>query len=270
VLPFDASWAPDLWGRLNNTVRANAYAAQASAADLANVRLTLQAELAVDYYELRSQDALKRLFDETVAAYRDSLDITRVQFQAGIASDEAVAQAETQLEVTEAQGTNLEIARAQFEHAIAVLLGQPASTFSLPAETTGVTPARDSRRGARAAPRAAPGRGERRAPDGPSQCADRHRDRGVFSKRHPDGRAGFESTSFLDWLTWPSRFWSAGPALAQTLFDAGLRRATLEQYQASFNQAVASYRGTVLTAFQQVEDNLAALRILAREIQQQG
>ena len=140
MLPFDASWAPDLWGRLNNTVRANAYAAQASAADLASVRLTLQAELAVDYYELRSQDALKRLFDETVAAYRDSLDITRVQLQAGIVSDEAVAQAETQLEATEAQDTNLEVARAQFEHAIAVLLGQPASTFSLPAETTGVTP----------------------------------------------------------------------------------------------------------------------------------
>jgi outer membrane protein TolC len=140
VLPFDASWAPDLWGRLNNTVRANAYAAQASAADLANVRLTLQAQLAVDYYELRSQDALKRLFDKTVAAYRDSLDITRVQLQAGIESDEAVAQAETQLEATEAQDTNLEVARAQFEHAIAVLLGQPASTFSLPAETTGVTP----------------------------------------------------------------------------------------------------------------------------------
>src|SRR6202008_1925969 len=125
VLPFDASWAPDLWGRLSNTVRANAYAAQASAADLANVRLTLQAELAVDYYELRSQDGLKRLFDESVAAYRDSLDITRAQLRAGIASDEAVAQAETQLEATEAQGTNLEIARAQFEHAIAVLLGQP-------------------------------------------------------------------------------------------------------------------------------------------------
>src|SRR5260221_13151199 len=140
VLPFDASWAPDLWGRLNNTVRANAYAAQASAADLANVLLTLQAELAVDYCELRSQDALKRLFDESVAAYRDSLDITRAQLQAGIASDEAVAQAETQLEATEAQDTNLEVARAQFEHAIAALLGQPASTFSLPAETTGPTP----------------------------------------------------------------------------------------------------------------------------------
>ena len=269
VLPFDASWAPDLWGRLNNTVRANAYAAQASAADLANVRLTLQAELAVDYYELRSQDALKRLFDETVAAYRDSLDITRVRFRAGIASDEAVAQAETQLEATEAQDTNLEIARAQFEHAIAVLLGQPASTFSLPAETTGVTPP--------AIPVGVPAQLLERRPDvagAERRMAQANAQIGIataafFPNVTLTAGAGFESTSFLDWLTWPSRFWSVGPALAQTLFDAGLRRATVEQYQASFNQAVASYRGTVLTAFQQVEDNLAALRILAREIQQQ-
>ena len=269
VLPFDASWAPDLWGRLNNTVRANAYAAQASAADLANVRLTLQAELAVDYYELRSQDALKRLFDETVAAYRDSLDIARVQLQAGIVSDEAVAQAETQLKGTEAQDTNLEIARAQFEHAIAVLLGQPASTFSLPAEATVVTPP--------AIPVALPAQLLERRPDVASaerRMAQANAQIGIataafFPNVTLTAGAGFESTSFLDWLTWPSRFWSVGPALAQTLFDAGLRRATVEQYQASFNQAVASYRGTVLTAFQQVEDNLAALRILAREIQQQ-
>ena len=269
VLPFDASWAPDLWGRVNNTARANAYAAQASAADLANVRLTLQAELAVDYYELRSQDALKRLFDETVTAYRDSLDITRAQLQAGIASDEAVAQAETQLEATEAQDTNLEVARAQFEHAIAVLLGQPASTFSLPAETTGVTPP--------AIPVGLPAQLLERRPDvagAERRMAQANAQIGIataafFPNVTLTAGAGFESTSFLDWLTWPSRFWSVGPALAQTLFDAGLRRATVEQYQASFNQAVASYRGTVLTAFQQVEDNLAALRILAREIQQQ-
>jgi len=269
VLPFDASWAPDLWGRLNNTVRANAYAAQASAADVANVRLTLQAELAVDYYELRSQDALKRLFDETVAAYRDSVDITRVQLQAGIVSDEAVAQAETQLDATEAQDTNLEIARAQFEHAMAVLLGQPASTFSLPAETTGVTPP--------AIPVGLPAQLLERRPDVASaerRMAQANAQIGIASAAFfPNvtltAGAGFESTSFLDWLTWPSRFWSVGPALAETLFDAGLRRATVEQFQASFNQAVASYRGTVLTAFQQVEDNLAALRILAHEIQQQ-
>jgi NodT family efflux transporter outer membrane factor (OMF) lipoprotein len=269
VLPFDASWAPDLWGRLNNAVRANAYAAQASAADLANVRLTLQAELAVDYYDLRSQDALKRLFDESVAAYRDSLDITRAQLQAGIASDEAVAQAETQLEATEAQDTNLEIARAQFEHAIAVLLGQPASTFSLPAETMGVTPP--------TIPVGLPAQLLERRPDVASaerRMAQANAQIGIataafFPNVTLTASGGFQSASFLDWLTWPSRVWSVGPALAQTLFDGGLRRATVEQYQASFDQAAANYRGTVLTAFQQVEDNLAALRILAREIQQQ-
>jgi NodT family efflux transporter outer membrane factor (OMF) lipoprotein len=269
LLPFDASWAPDLWGRLNNTVRANAYAAQASAADLMNVRLTLQAELAVDYYQLRSQDTLKRLFDETVAAYTDSLDITRAQFRAGIASDEAVAQAETQLEVTEAQDTNLEVARTQLEHAIAVLLGQPPSTFSLPPETTGVT--------LPAIPVGLPAQLLERRPDvaaAERRMAQANAQIGIataafFPNVTLTAGAGFESTSFLDWLTWPSRFWSVGPALAQTLFDAGLRRATVEQYQASFNQAVASYRGTVLIAFQQVEDNLATLRILGREIQQQ-
>src|ERR1700719_1081766 len=123
-LPFDASWVPDFWGRVRNTVNANAYAAQASAADLENVRLTAQVEVAVDYYDLRAQDALKQLFDATVVAYKDSLDLTQLQFNAGIASDEAVAQAETQLETTEAQDTNLGILRAQLEHAIALLVGQ--------------------------------------------------------------------------------------------------------------------------------------------------
>ena len=131
-LPFDASWVPDFWGRVRNTVNANAYGAQASAADLENVRLTAQVEVAVDYYDLRAQDALKDLFDATVVAYKDSLDLTQLQFNAGIASDEAVAQAETQLEATEAQDTNLGILRAQLEHAIALLVGQPASTFSIP------------------------------------------------------------------------------------------------------------------------------------------
>jgi NodT family efflux transporter outer membrane factor (OMF) lipoprotein len=265
VLPFDASWAPDLWGRLNNTVRANAYAAQASAADLANVRLTLQAELAVDYYDVRSQDALKRLFDETVAAYRDSLDITRVQFQAGIASDEAVAQAETQLEATEAQDTNLEVARAQFEHAIAVLLGQPASTFSLPAEATGVTPP--------AIPVGLPAQLLERRPDvagAERRMAQANAQIGIataafFPNVTLTAGAGFESTSFLDWLTWPSRFWSVGPSITETVYDGGLRKAQTDQARAAFDGSVAAYRQAVLTAFQGVEDNLAALRILEDE-----
>jgi NodT family efflux transporter outer membrane factor (OMF) lipoprotein len=269
VLPFDASWAPDLWGRVSNTVKANAYSAQASAADLENVRLTMQAELAVDYFELRAQDTLKQLFDETVAAYRDSLDITRVQFRAGIASDEVVAQAETQLEATEAQDTNLEVARAQSEHAIALLLGQPASTFSLPRQVTNLSPP--------PIPVGLPAQLLERRPDvaaAERRVAQANSQIGIasaafFPNVTLNASGGFESTSFLSWLTWPTRFWSAGPALAETLFDAGLRRATVQQYQATFNQVVATYRQTVLGAFQQVEDSLAAIRIVAREIQQQ-
>jgi len=269
LLPFSASWEADVWGRLHNAVKVGVSGAQASAADLENVRLIVQAELAVDYYELRAQDALQQLFDATVSAYQDSLDITRVQFQAGIASDEAVAQAETQLEATRAQATNLGIARAQFEHAIALLLGQPASTFSLaasplsatvPAIPAGVPSALIERRPDVAA-------AERRAAQANAQIGVAQA--AFFPTVMLTGAGGFASTSITDWLRWPSRFWSVGPALAEAIFDAGLRRATVQQYQASFEQAVATYRETVLTAFQQVEDSLATLRILSQEIEQQ-
>jgi len=269
VLPFTASWEADVFGRLRNTVKVGVAGAQASAADLENVRLMMQAELAVDYYELRAQDALQRLFDATVMAYQDSLDITRVQFRAGIASDEAVAQAETQLEATQAQSTNLAIARAQFEHAIASLIGQPASTFSLaasplsatvPSIPAGVPSALVERRPDVAA-------AERRAAQANAQIGVAQA--AFFPTLTLTGSGGFAATSIADWLAWPSRFWSVGPAMAQTIFDGGLRRATVQQYQASFEQAVANYRETVLTAFQQVEDNLATLRILSKEIEQQ-
>ena len=134
TLPFDASWTPDLWGRVRNTVKGNVAAAQASAADLENTRLTAQAEVAVDYYELRSQDAMQQLLDATVVAYQESLKLTQALYETGIDTDEAVAQAEVQLRTTQAQATNLGIARAQYEHAIALLLGQPASTFSIAVE----------------------------------------------------------------------------------------------------------------------------------------
>ena len=138
--PADASWEPDLWGRVRNTVRGATYAAQASSADLENVRLSVEAELAADYYQLRAQDALKQLFDTTVIAYRESLNLTQVQFKAGIGTDEAVAQAEAQLEATQAQDTNLGVLRAQYEHAIALLVGEPASTFSIPVEPLNANP----------------------------------------------------------------------------------------------------------------------------------
>ena len=133
-LPFDASWTPDLWGRVRNTVRANVANAQASAADLENTRLTAQAELAVDYFQLRGQDALKQLLDSTVVAYEESLKLTKALYETGIDSDEAVAQAETQLEATRALDTNIGILRSQYEHAIALLVGQPASSFSIAVE----------------------------------------------------------------------------------------------------------------------------------------
>ena len=268
-LPFDASWQPDLWGRVRNTVNANTAAAQASAADLENVRLTAQAEVAVDYFEIRAQDSLVRLFDETVAAYQDSLDLTRIQLNAGIASDEAVAQAETQLEATQAQESNLDILRAQYEHAIALLVGQPASAFSLQPQVLDANPL--------AIPFGLPSQLLERRPDiaaAERVVARANAQIGIATAAYyPNvtlsASAGLGSTSITDWFTWPSRFWAVGPALAETLFDAGSRRATVVQAQASYDQSVASYRKAVLTAFQAVEDNLAALRILSREIRQQ-
>jgi NodT family efflux transporter outer membrane factor (OMF) lipoprotein len=268
-LSFDASWVPDFWGKIRNTFLQNAAAAQASAADLENVRLTAQAEVAVNYFELRAQDTLKQLFDQTVAAYQDSLELTQLQFNAGIASDEAVAQAETQLESTRAQDTNLDIARAQFEHAIAMLLGQPAPTFSLPAAPLEANPP--------AIPFGVPSEILERRPDVASAerlMAQANAGIGIATAAYYptvtlSASAGFSNTSPVDWFTWPSRFWSAGPALAETLFDAGLRRATVQQSRAFYDRNVANYRQTVLTAFQQVEDNLASLRILSQEIRQQ-
>jgi len=267
--PFDASWVPDFWGRVRNTFLENATAAQASAADLENVQLTAQAEVAVNYFEIRAQDALKELFDQTEAAYQDSLELTQIQFNAGIASDESVAQAETQLEATQAQDTNLGIARAQFEHAMALLVGQPASTFSLPAAPLRASPP--------AIPFGVPSEVLERRPDVAS--AERLMAQGnaqiglATAAYYPtvtlSAAVGLSNVSPATWFTWPSRFWSVGPALAETLFDAGLRRATVQQFRASYDRSVANYRETVLTAFQQVEDNLAALRILSQEIKQQ-
>jgi NodT family efflux transporter outer membrane factor (OMF) lipoprotein len=229
----------------------------------------MEAEVAVDYFELRAQDALKQLFDQTVAQYRDSLDLTQIQFRAGIASDEAVAQAETQLNTTLAADTDLGILRSQFENALATLVGEPASTFTLairPPNATLPNP-----------PLAVPAQLLERRPDIAEQerlvAAANARIGIARAAYYPNvtlsAAAGLGSTSIVDWFTWPSRFWSVGPTLAQTLYDGGLRRGTLQQQQALYDQSVANYRQTVLNAFQQVEDNLAALRILSTEIQQQ-
>ena len=270
VLPFDATWTPDLWGRVRNTVKADVSNAQVSAADLENTKLTAQAELAVDYYELRGQDSLKELLDSTVVVFQQSLDLTKVLYETGIDSDEAVAQAETQLNTTRAQATSLGIARAQFEHAIALLVGQPASTFSIPVAPLKVPPP--------AIPFGVPSQLLERRPDiaaAERQMAQANAQIGVArAAYYPtvtlSASGGLESTSISQWFTWPSRFWSIGPTASQTLFDAGLRRATVEQFRAQYDASVANYRQDILVAFQQVEDNLAALRILSEQIQQQG
>lgn len=270
TLPFDATWEPDFWGRIRNSVVASASEAQASAADLQNVRLSVEAELAFDYYQLRSLDAEKRLLDATIEAYQQQLELTRVRFQTGIASDEDVAQAETQLKTTEAQATDLGIARAQLEHAIALLTGQPASTFSLAATQSDTQPP--------AVPVGLPSQLLERRPDiaaAERRVAESNAEIGVtkaafFPSLTLGATAGFESTSIASWFTWPARFFSLGPTLTQTLFDKGRRKAATEAARAEYDGTVANYRQTVLTAFQEVEDNLAALRILSRELDQQN
>ena len=268
-LPFDASWTPDLFGRVRNLVRADVANAQASAADLENTRLTAQAEVAVDYFQLRGQDALKHLLDETVAAYEESLKLTRARYETGIDSDEAVAQSETQLESTRAQDTNLGILRAQFEHAIALLVGKSASSFSIAVEPLKTPPP--------AIPIGVPSQLLERRPDVAANerlMAQANALIGVATAAYYptvtlSASAGLQSSSASSWFTWPSRFWSVGAAINETLYDGGLRRATVEQFRAQYDQTVANYRNTVLTAFQQVEDNLSGLRILSQEIQEQ-
>ena len=268
-LPFDASWQLDLWGRIRNTVAANASEAQATAADLENIRLTAHAEVAVDYFELRAQDALKQLFDETVAAYQESLDLTKVRFQTGIASDQDVAQAETQLETAQAQATSLGILRAQLEHAIAVLVGRAASSFTIPIEPLKASPP--------ATPFGVPSELLERRPDiaaAERRVAEANAQIGVAKAAfYPaitlSASGGFQSSSISTLLDWSSHVWSLGAGLTQPLFDAGLRKATVEQFRASYDRTAALYRQTVLTAFQQVEDNLASLRILSQQVGQQ-
>src|SRR5271154_2331230 len=269
ILPFDASYQVDLWGKIRNQVNANIYAAQASAADLQNVRLTAQAEVAVDYYQIRAQDSQIQLLDETVKAYQLSLDLTKALFQTGIDSDQSVAQAETQLETTQAQATNLGILRAQYEHAIALLVGKPASSFSIPADPLNAGPPD--------IPVGVPSQLLERRPDvaaGERSMAQANAQIGVaraayFPSLTLSASAGLESSSISKLFTWPSRFFSVGPQMSETIYDGGLRRATMQQFRANYDETIANYRQDVLTAFQQVEDNLASLRILSQELQQQ-
>jgi NodT family efflux transporter outer membrane factor (OMF) lipoprotein len=268
-LPFDASWQPDLWGRVRNTVSASSFEAQATAADLENARLLAQAELAVDYFQLRAQDALKLILDDATRAYRESLELTKARYSSGIASDQDVAQAEIQLQTAETQATNLGILRAELEHAIAVLLGKAPAVFSLPVEALSSSPP--------PVPVALPSELLERRPDiaaAERRVAELNAQIGVAKAAYyPNvtlsASGGFQSATIGSLLNWSSRVWSVGAGLAETLFDAGERKAAVELARANYDGTVARYRLTVLSAFQQVEDNLATLRLLAREVEQQ-
>jgi len=268
-LPLEASWEPDLWGKVRNTVRQAHYAAQVSAADLENERLTEQASLAEFFFEIRGQDKLQQIFDDTVVADQKAYELTRSLYESGIDDQISVVEAETTLRSAQAGATNVAVARAQFEHAIAVLLGQTASNFSIPVRPMTVAPP--------PIPVGVPSELLERRPDvaaAERTMAEANAAIGIaYAAYYPNltltGAGGFESSAFSKWLSWPSRFWSVGASIPETIFDAGLRRATVQQNVATYNADLAGYRQTVLTAFQQVEDSLAEVRILSKEIQQE-
>ena len=268
-LPLEASWEADLWGKVRNTVRQAQYAAQVSAADLENERLTEQASLAEYFFQIRGQDQLQKIFDETVDADQKAYDLTRSLYEAGINDQISVVEAETTLRSAQAGATNVGIARAQYEHAIAVLIGKTATDFSIPVKPMTIAPP--------PIPVGVPSELLERRPDvaaAERTMAEANASIGIaYAAYYPtltltaDG--GFESSAFKNWLSWPSRFWSVGASLPETIFDAGLRRATVQQYVATYNADLASYRQTVLAAFQNVEDSLAEVRILSKQIQQE-
>ncbi len=264
-LPLTASWAPDLWGSVRRTIEGNLATAQTSAANVANARLLAQAQLAINYFQLRVLDARRRLLEESVAAYTRSLELTRNRYNAGVAARVELVQAQTQLKSTQAQVIDTGVQRAQVEHAIAILIGKPPGELSIAPETTDLA--------IPAIPVGVPSQLLERRPDiaaAERQMAAANAQIGVaqaafFPSLTLSATAGFRANSPPNWLTIPSRFWSIGPTLAETLFDGGARRAVSKQAQAAYEANVATYRQTVLTAFQQVEDNLAALRILEQE-----
>jgi NodT family efflux transporter outer membrane factor (OMF) lipoprotein len=264
-LGLDASWEPDLWGRVRRSVEAAEAAAQASAADLESVRLSALATLAQNYIALRIVDMHAQLLKDTLAAFQRSLDLTRNRYNAGVVGKSDVVQAEVQVKSTQAQLVELGVQRAQLEHAIALLVGEPASTFSVPpGPFTSALP---------------------KVPAGvPSELLERRPDIAAAERRvaaanarigvaesafYPSlvlsGAAGFRNARFADLVAAPSRFWALGAALAQLLFDGGARQAVADEARAAHDAEVALYRQTVLTGFQEVEDNLAALRILEEE-----
>ena len=269
LLTGDISYEIDLWGRIRRSVTAAREEAQATAGDLESARLSIQAELAVDYLELRSADAQQRLLNDTVQAFKEALQLTINRFEGGAAPKSDVAQAQTQLETTQVQATDIAVQRAQFEHAIAVLIGKPPAEFSLQPAPLDLQPPD--------IPAGLPSELLERRPDiaaAERRVAEANEQIGIakaayFPTVTLNALLGFESSSIRNLGGWQSFLWAVGSSLAQTIFDGGRRRATSEAALANYDATVASYRQATLDAFQQVEDNLAALRILEQETQQQ-
>jgi NodT family efflux transporter outer membrane factor (OMF) lipoprotein len=269
ILPFDLSYEVDLWGRIRRTIASAREQFQASAADLENVRLSLHAEVGTDYFEAHSLDAEKQLLDDTVVAYQKALQLTRNRFEGGVAAKAEVAQAQTQLNTTEAQDIEISVARKQYEHAIAVLTGRTPEGFNLSVMPLKQTPP--------AIPIGVPSQLLERRPDiaaAERRMAAANEQIGIartafFPQLLISASGGFEGSSLINWFTWPSRFWAVGPQMLETVFDAGRRHAQVEIAQSAYDADVATYRQTALTAFQEVEDNLSTLRILEQELAKQ-
>ena len=269
VLPFDLSYEVDAWGRIHLTVQAATANAQASAADLETARLSIHAELAADYFMLRGLDAQKQLLESTVVQYQKALELTTNRYNGGLAAKVEVTQAETQLEATQAQAIDVGVQRAQFEHAIAALVGQPASTFSIPVSPLAAPPP--------TIPVGVPSDLLQRRPDiaaAERRVAAANAEIGIAKTAYYptltlSAAAGLEGGSITDWFAWPSHFFAVGPQLLETLYDAGRRHAYNDQAWAVYDANVAAYRQNVLTAFQEVEDNLSGLRILDQEARKQ-
>lgn len=265
LLPVDLTWEADVWGRIRRGVEADRENARASAADLESARLSTQATLAQTYYQLRTIDSQMKMYRESVAAYQEALKLTENRFAAGVAGRSDVVQAEIQLTSTQAQLTELEVQRTQLEHAIAVLTGKPPAIFCLAPMPLNSSPP--------SIPVSVPSELLERRPD--VSAAERRvaaanaqigaAKAAFFPRITLSASAGYESTDLSKWLTWPSHFWSFGPALSQTLFAGGSLMALHDEARAAYDAAVANYRQTVLNAFKDVEDNLAALRVLEAE-----
>jgi len=270
LLTGDVSYENDLWGRIRRSVTSAREEAQATAADLETARLSIQAELAFDYFELRSADAQQQLLNDTVKAFDEALQLTIRRFEGGAAPKSDVAQAQTQLETTQVQATDIAVQRAAFEHAIATLIGKPPADFSLPPAPLDLQPPD--------IPAGLPSELLERRPDiaaAERRVAEANEQIGIakaayFPTVTLNALLGFESSSLRNFGGWQSFLWAVGSSVAQTIFDGGRRRATSEAALANYDATVASYRQATLDAFQQVEDNLAALRILEQETQQQA